>query len=128
MKQHHLVVGLLIVWTAALTSGCATTPSGYDRVATTSLGMGALGTALGYAATGDPKWAAVGGLSGLAGGYVLGEAMERDSAAAVGPPPPAYYDPGPEYGYYPPPRCRTERTVIRENGVIVEEYRRRVCD
>ena len=182
MRVKHLAVASFFVMAGAFVSGCATAPYnghygqyGFDRVATTSLGLGAFGTALGYAATGDATWAAVGGLSGLAGGFILGQSMEDCRPTSVVPPPvprsryedpyEPEYGPGsyhdqyrkddyvPEYGSgttyrdhysrgpyqedyrhnarydkYRRERCRTVTRTILEDGVVVGEYQREVCD
>jgi hypothetical protein len=134
MKRTGLILPVLIAAGAMLLGGCATYPNGrypyaYDPTASTALGMGALGTALGFAATGDPMWAAVGGMSGLATGAVIGESIARSQGAA--PPPPAYGPPsGPPsaQGYYRYKRCKTVHTVVRENGKIIDEYDKEVCE
>jgi hypothetical protein len=61
MKRKYFALAITVLLFAALLGGCATYPCGYyDRVAATSLGVGAFGTALGYAATGN----AMGGRAG----------------------------------------------------------------
>jgi hypothetical protein len=116
--KKWMLAGPLLVLVVLSTVGCATSPYYYDRVASSSLGMGALGTAIGFAATGDPRWAAVGGLSGLAAGALAGAAAEESRARAYAdaPPPP-----------YRSERCRLVHTVVRENGMVVREYDREVC-
>jgi hypothetical protein len=135
MMKRYVAFGFLLVLLGAFMTGCATTPYGYDRVATTSFGLGALGTAMGYAITGDPMGAALGGLSGLAGGFLLGTAAENccppvAEAAPPPPPPRSYYGGGPQPPRYSgsPARCRTVRTIVRENGQVVADYEREVCD
>lgn len=139
MKKKCMQILFLLVVLPVFISGCATAPGGYERVATTSFGLGALGTAMGYAISGDPMGAALGGLSGLTAGYLAGTAIENSRPYyAEGPPPPPppsrYYDPAP-----PPPsyesyssgsrnRCRTVRTIVREYGQVVADYEREVCD
>ena len=133
MKRRYFTLAITALVFAAVLGGCATYPYGYyDRVAATSLGVGAFGTALGYAATGSAMGAALGGLSGLAGGFVAGTLAQSTAPVVVEAPPPppppaAYYRPGVAYGYYGPPGCRTVRTIVRENGVVVDEYDRQVC-
>jgi hypothetical protein len=133
MKRAGLFPLVMIAVAVMLTAGCATYQNGYyryDPVASSALGLGALGTALGFAATGDPMWAAVGGISGLATGAVIGDSIARSQAA--GPPPPAYGPapppPSASQGYYRYKRCKTVHTVVRENGKIIDEYDKEVCD
>ncbi|GLI35155.1 hypothetical protein [Desulforhabdus amnigena] len=133
MKSKRLATGFLLLAVIAFMSGCASTysPYAYDRVATTSFGLGALGTAMGYAITGNPMGAALGGLSGLAGGAILGSAIEANEACAEGAPPPpprAYRCPGSYYEEYYAPRCHKERTTVKRNGVVVREYETEICD
>jgi hypothetical protein len=138
MKKWPVLSGFLLLLVVALVTGCATAPGSYDRVATTSFGLGALGTAMGYAISGDPMGAALGGLSGLSAGYLVGTAIENSRPYYIEEPPPP---PPPASGYYTPPpppapysqyeerqRCRTVRTIVRENGQIVADYEREVCD
>jgi hypothetical protein len=109
-------------------SAFAATPAAADQVAATSLGMGALGAALGFAATGDARWAAVGGVSGLAAGALIGQAADASYAGAAEPPPPAVYSgpaPHPGYRYV---ECRTIRTVTRDNGRVVRVVDREICE
>jgi len=116
-------VGLLLVTVTLFMSGCATYPPdpyGPHRVAAASLGMGALGGAIGMAATGDPRWAAVGALSGMAAGAIAGAAVEDARARAYAE------------GGAPNPqdeRCGWVHTIERgPDGSIIREYDREVCD
>lgn len=127
-KRKWVLAGPLLVLVAMLSVGCATTsPYSYNpnTVAATSFGMGALGTALGFAATGNPMWAAVGGLSGLAAGAMTGAAIEESRAHYAPPPPAGEYTSSADA--VRPERCRRVRTVVRENGVVVREYDREIC-
>jgi hypothetical protein len=130
-RRKWALAGPLLILAALLATGCATTSPYYNpnTVAATSFGMGALGTALGYAATGNPMWAAVGGLSGLAAGAMTGAAIEESRARYYEPPPPPPPSTeGPSSsGYYRPQKCRRVHTVVRENGVVVREYDREIC-
>jgi hypothetical protein len=122
---------VLLVFAAGLPAGCATHPRGYpcgqDRVAAAAYGLGAFGSALGYAATGDARWAAVGGLSGLTAGFILGAMAEAATPVVIEEPPPP---PAPRQSrgepVETPERRRTVTTVVRENGVIVDEYEHEV--
>lgn len=140
MKRRSLQYFFLLVLLPVFVSACATAPGSYERVATTSFGLGALGTAMGYAISGSPMGAALGGLSGLSAGYLVGTAIEnsRPPYAEEYPPPPPpassrYYTPPPppsnydSYGY-DRQRCRTVRTIVREYGQVVADYEREVCD
>jgi hypothetical protein len=127
-KRRWVLAGPFLILAAMLSVGCATTSPYYynpNTVAATSFGMGALGTALGFAATGNPMWAAVGGLSGLAAGAMTGAAIE-ESRAQNAPPPPLREDSS-SSGTARPERCRRVHTVVRENGVVVREYDREIC-
>jgi hypothetical protein len=137
MRPKLLSTGMLLVLLAASLSGCASpySPYTYDRVATTSFGLGAFGTAMGYAITGDAMGAALGGLSGMAGGAIIGSAIEANEAArAAGAPPPSPPPPPRAYerprGYYEEeyyeeervPRRYRERTIVERDGRVVREY------
>jgi hypothetical protein len=124
-RDNKAILWSLVI--ALAVSAFSAAPAAADRVVATSFGMGALGAALGFAATGDPRWAAVGGMSGLAAGALIGQAAENSYAAEVAPPPPAaYYEPVP-YPAYRYVECRTVRTVTRENGKVVRVVDREVC-
>ena len=140
MKSKHPKYFFILILLPVLVSACATAPGSYERVAATSFGLGALGTAMGYAISGDPMGAALGGLSGLTAGYLAGTAIENsrpyyaEEAAPPPPPPPSqYYTPPPppsDYDSYSydRQRCRTVRTIVREYGQVVADYEREVCD
>lgn len=76
-----------------------------------SFGLGALGSAIGFAATGDPRAAAVGGVAG----FVAGSLLTPPYSYGAPIPPPVRYYPAPEYYYTPPPPPvnRYHRTVPR---------------
>jgi hypothetical protein len=130
-KRKWVLAGPFLILAAMLSVGCATTsPYSYNpnTVAATSFGMGALGTALGFAATGNPMWAAVGGLSGLAAGAMTGAAIEESRAHYAEPPPPPSREYSSAERSYRPQRCRRVHTVVRdENGEVVREYDREIC-
>ena len=129
-KRKWVLAGPFLILAAMLSVGCATTsPYSYNpnTVAATSFGMGALGTALGFAATGNPMWAAVGGLSGLAAGAMTGAAIEESRAHYAPPPPPPSREYSSSSGTSRPERCRRVHTVVRENGEVVREYDREIC-
>lgn len=136
MKRKHLKYIFLLILLPVFLSACATAPGSYERVATTSFGLGALGTAMGYAISGSPMGAALGGLSGLSAGYLVGTAIENSRpyyAEEAAPPPSRYYTPAPppsNYNSYSydQQRCRTVRTIVREYGQVVADYEREVCD
>lgn len=79
-----------------------------------SFGLGALGSAVGFAATGDPRAAAIGGAAGFVAGSLLTPPYYYGAPA---PPPVRYYPaprppvvyyapvpaPAPNYYYAPPP-------------------------
>ncbi|HBD09537.1 MAG TPA: hypothetical protein DCZ69_14890 [Syntrophobacteraceae bacterium] len=121
--RKWIVVGPLLVMAALPMVGCATylpDPYAPHRVAAASLGMGALGGAIGMAATGDPRWAAVGGLAGMAAGAIAGAAAEDARARAYAEGAAAY--PQQE-------RCGLVHTIERgPDGSVIREYDREVCD
>jgi hypothetical protein len=109
-RKFSLMVLFVVI--ATIMCSCATSPYGYDRIATTSFGLGALGTAIGYAVTGDPRYAAIGGASGLVGGYLLGQAIENAAPVYVEPPPtPGYYSPS-AVVVPPPPVYYRPRVIV----------------
>ena len=127
-KRKWVLAGPFLILAAMLSVGCATTsPYSYNpnTVAATSFGMGALGTALGFAATGNPMWAAVGGLSGLAAGAMTGAAIEESRAHYAPPPPSREYSSSSDTSR--PERCLRVHTIVRENGEVVREYDREIC-
>lgn len=80
-----------------------------------SFGLGALGSAIGFAASGDPRAAAIGGAAGFVAGSLLTPPYYYRAPAPMpparyypAPPPPVVYyapvpAPAPNYYYAPPP-------------------------
>lgn len=119
MKIKPIAISLCLAASIIMAAGSA-----YAWRPGPALGLGALGTAIGFAATGDARAAAIGGAAGLVTGMAVGAAYARPayygSYRAPPPPPRVYYQrparvvvyeqyncyPRGYYRHYPNPRYR----------------------
>jgi len=105
MKGKKLVIAVSLLTIVALSAGSA----GAFGFGPASFGLGALGSALGFAIDGTARAAAIGGAAGIAAGALLTPPYYYGApglpAAYYPPPPPPrawYYRPVPRVAYYRP--------------------------